>query len=267
MRVAIIGLTFTLAAALAGCQVGFVAVDGGLGLGGDPADAPVLSALEVEPDYEKWLLRAQFAWTDPQKNVREGELRVSVDGEQVAAYDLPDTAVVMFSDVGEVKTDLTPFATNDAVQIGIVLVDTDGNASGVLAGEVDLGRTFYFEVEPNDIPQEAQNMGGVTTPMAIVGDLTVLAMDGQGDYDGDMDYYRFAPIQGGTWAFTLYWPTKDNDLGMFLLEGNGAFKSGADEYPLYPPETMSSPLEGGAAYSVAVSGTYGDPVTYVLLID
>ena len=52
-----------------------------------------------------------------------------------------------------------------------------------------------------------------------------------------------------------------------LLEGSGAFKSGADEYTLYPPETMSSPLEGGSAYSVAVSGTYGAPVTYVLLID
>ncbi len=266
MRAFLPAMIAAAGALFGGCQVGFVAVDGGLGLG-DPADAPVLSDLEVEADYEKWLLRAQFSWTDPQKNVREGELRVTVDGNQVATYDLPDTAVVLFSDAGEVKTDLTPFAVNEPADIGLILVDTDGNASAALEGTVDLGRRFYFEQEPNETPQASQNLGGIELPVAILGDLSLLAADGEGDYAGDKDYFRFAPIQGGNFTFTLYWPTKDNDLGMFLLEGNGAFKSGADEYSLYPPETMSSPLEAGAPYSVAIAGTYGEPIDYVLLMD
>ena len=266
MRWTVAALSPLLAAACVGCQVGFVAVDGGLGLG-DPADAPVLDELAFEPDYEKWHLRAQFAWSDPQSNVREGALKVFVDGSVTATYDLPDNAVVLFSDVGEVKTDLSPFATNQVVQIGLVLVDTDGNESAALEGPVDLGRTFYFEQEPNDTAQQPQNLGGIERPAAIVGDLTLLTDGGEGGYGGDLDYYRFAPITGGTFTFTLYWPTKDNDLGMFLLEGNGTFKSGADEYSLYPPETMSSPLEGESPYAVAVAGTYGDPIDYVLLMD
>ena len=261
-------LAVLVAAALStavGCTVGFQ----------DPADdddtesgAPVMSDLQAEPDYERWKLHADFAWSDPQSNVREGSFYVYLDDELHETYDLPHTSVTLLSDTGELKTDLTPFTAAELVEIGLVLEDVDGNLSNKLAGPVDLGRTFHHEQEPNDTPGGGQQLGPISVPGGIYGDLTSLSGQGDGDYTGDVDFYKFSLDQGANLSFTLTWPSSYNDLGMFLLVGGDSTPwISADEHSLDPPEEMAAPLSAGTTYTVAVAGSSGKPITYVLLLD
>lgn len=261
-------LAVLVAAALsaaAGCTVGFQ----------DSTDddetesgAPVMSDMQAEPDYERWKLHVEFAWSDPQSNVREGSFYVYLDDELYETYDLPHTSVSLLSDTGELKTDLTPFTAAEIIEIGMEIEDVDGNLSNRLAGPVDLGRTFHQEQEPNDTPGGGQQLGPISVPGGIYGDLTALSGEGDGDYTGDVDFYKFSLDQGTNLSFMLTWPSNYNDLGMFLLEGGISTPwLLADEHSLIPPEEMAAPLSAGTMYTVAVAGSSGKPITYVLLLD
>lgn len=264
VRLAIV-LTVVIAAS-AGCTVGFQDPTGDDDT--TESGSPVLADLGYEADYRRFKLEATFSWSDPQSNVREGSFHVYLDGELHETYDLPDTSVTLLSGDGEFRTDLTPFTGDTPAELGLELEDVDGNLSERLTGVIELGREFHTEQEPNDTPGGGQQLATVTPPAAIVGDLTELSGEGDGDYTGDVDFYRFALEQGGNLEFTLYWPTNYNDLGMFLLQaGSQEPWIEADDHTLEPPEEMAAPLTSGTSYTVAVAGSSGEPTGYVLLLD
>lgn len=251
---------------LFGCQVG-------LGTAGDDDDSasasvfPTLTDIEVDADYKSWKLDVEFHWTDANHDVREGALYVTVDGESIAVYDLPHASVSLLSDEGEARLDLTPFAVDGTVELGLVLEDKTGNQSEPVTHVVNLGRTFFFEEEPDDTEAEAQSFGYIDFPAAVRGDLSLLSDDMQGEYTGDLDYYRFV-VDGATdVTFTLWWPYDYNDLGMELLNSAQQVITFSDEHSLISPEHMGSPLQPGVSYFVMVAGVSGAPTDYVLLIN
>ncbi len=249
-----------------GCQVG-------LGQTADDDDSagasayPALSDIEAEADYKSWKLDVGFHWTDANHDVREGALYVTVDGDSISAYDLPHAAVSLLADEGEARLDLTPFAVDGAVELGLVLEDKAGHQSEPVTHVVDLGRTFFFEEEPNDTEADSQSFGYVDFPLAIRGDLTLLSHDNQDDYTGDLDYYRFVVESATDVTFTLWWPYDYNDLGMELLNSAQQVITFSDERSLISPEHMGSPLQPGVSYFVMVAGVSGAPTEYVLLIN
>ncbi len=256
-----------------GCDIGFPVTDDDDDM--DPSATPQLSSLTYQADFEKWLLTVGFDWVDPQSNVREGVFYVYHDGVLHETIDLhgestSDATVVLYADSGEYRTSLDPFTSPVPVELGLVIEDTDGNKSERLNHTVDLERFFFDEQESNDTPQAAQNLGGLQLPAAIVGDLTSLGAEPNGDYNGDLDYFKFTlfPEDAGNRSFTLYWPGTLNDLGMFLTDNpdEEPLVEG-DIHDLMPPEEMGATLSGSVPYMIAVAGTHGGPTTYVLLID
>jgi len=256
-----------------GCEIGFPVDDDDDA--GDPAAAPMLNSLTYEPDYEHWRLVVGFDWSDPQKNVREGRFYSYINGTPLETVELAvgNASVTLASDSGEYRTDLSPFATPSPVELGIEIEDTDGNRSDRLVHEIDLQRYFFDEQESNDTLETAQNLGGIQLPAAILGDLSSLGEDAQGDYSGDMDYFRFSlhPDFGGNVWMTLWWENgseleEQHDLG-FFVKSDAATVVMQDEHDLFPPEEAGAPLSASEPYWVGVAGTYGSPVSYVLLLE
>ena len=267
------GLGGVLAISLLGCEIGFPVDDDDDD--GDPTVTPALSSLTYEPDYEHWRLVVEFDWSDPQKNVREGRFYSYLNGTLLESIDLAMTgsAVTLASDSGEYRTDLEPFASPVPVELGLEIEDTDGNRSSRLVHEVDLERFFFDEQEANDSLETAQNLGGIQLPAAILGDLSSLGEDVQGDYSGDMDYFRFSlhpDFAGNVWM-TLWWENgseleEQHDLG-FFVKGDAGTVVMQDEHDLFPPEEAGAPMDPSVPYWIGVAGKYGSPVSYVLLLE
>jgi len=263
-----------LVALALGCDIGFP-VNEGDDDAVEPGASPTLSSLTYEADYERWMLTVDFDWTDPQSNVREGLFYVYLDSVLHETVDLhpedtSDATVVLYADSGEYRTSLDPFTSPVPMELGLVIEDTDGNKSPRLNHTIDLERFFFDEQDPNDTPPDAQNLGGVQLPAAIVGDLTTLGAEPNGDYNGDLDFFKFTlmPQDAGTRSFTLYWPGTLNDLGMYLTNNPTADPLvEGDVHDLMPPEEMGASLNAGEPYMIVVAGTHGGPTTYVLLID
>ena len=272
-RSARLGSIGLLVISLLGCEIGFP-VDDDDDVG-DPSVAPALSALTFEPDYEHWRLVVEFNWSDPQKNVREGRFFSYVNGTLLETIDLSlgNDMVTLASDSGEYRTDLGPFASPVPVELGLEIEDTDGNRSERLVHEIDLERFFFDEQEANDTMEAAQNLGGIQLPAAILGDLLALDEDVDGNYAGDMDYFRFSlhpDFAGNVWM-TLWWENGaelelQHDLGFFVKSDSGTVVM-QDEHDLFPPEEAGAPLTASTPYFIAVAGKYGDPVSYVLLLE
>ena len=256
-----------------GCDIGFPVTGDDDDM--DPSATPTLSSLTYQADFERWVLTVGFDWADPQSNVREGLFHVYLDNVLHETIDLhgedsSDATVVLYADSGEYRTSLDPFTSPVPVELGLMIEDTDGNQSPRLNHTIDLERFFFDEQETNDTPQAAQNLGGLQLPAAIVGDLTSLGAEPNGDYNGDLDYYKFTvfPEDSGVHNFTLYWPGTLNDLGMFLTTNPDEDPDvEGDIHDLMPPEEMGASLEPQIPYMVVVAGTHGGPSTYVLLID
>ena len=121
-----------------------------------------------------------------------------------------------------------------------------------------------MEQNPNETPAEAMNLGTVSSAKVAKGNLCTTGFDG--NYTGDLDYYRFTTPNPGyepTIDITLDW-SGAGDFDFRLFEGDGVtFIKGSY---VFQPETISQVLSPSTSYVILVAGKEG-PGDYTLTVD
>jgi len=170
------------------------------------------------------------------------------DGDGFRAYlDCDDTDITVYPCASEICGD------------GI---DQDCSGADRACGHPD-------EVEPNDIPAEADDLGDIGAGAGTQGYMCETGFDGH-QYTGDLDYFRFTtPIarDGLSIIINLDWsgPAGESEFDIRLFQSDGVTFIKGDY--VGKPRVIQTDLDSGTEYVLLVAGKSGDPDEYTITIE
>ena len=140
-------------------------------------------------------------------------------------------------------------------------IDQDCSGTDRYCGHAD-------EVEPNDTPADADDLGGIGAGSGAQGYMCDTGFDGH-QYTGDQDYFRFTtpyPGEGDMTVISLDWsgPVGDSEIDLRLFRADGVTFIKGDY--VGKPRAIELPLDPGVEYVLLVAGKTGDPDEYTLSI-
>ena len=138
-------------------------------------------------------------------------------------------------------------------------IDQDCSGSDRACGHED-------ELEPNDDPSEAHDLGPLGSGAAVQGYLCSTGSDGY-SYTGDHDYFRFSTssVAGGVHTLTLDWANMANfDLWLYQADGTTLVTK---DTTLDKPVVLEPSLAAGTEYVMLVVGYSGYTAEYTVTIE
>jgi hypothetical protein len=244
--------------------------DGGSDGGGSstepPPSSPVLSSLSAAESGTR--VEVSFVASDNDGDLSGGRFFLETNGT-LASYEIPGDLDV-WSDGGTSKVYLTP-DTCDAGSTWSFEADVEdaaGNVSTPRSTTLTLAGFGYTTTEMGDdgTATEVEDIGAVTLPGSICGDIWRASNDGLNNYTGDMDYLSFRAGSGGRWTFTLDWAASGSDYDFHLYDSNWNRVAEAVGTATSPPESMSYTVTSSGQYFLVVAAWSGGTGSWTVTI-
>jgi len=244
--------------------------DDGGGSGGDGGDSGPSEPTPQSPTITDLTLSESNATidvdltlSDPDDDLVGGQVVIATNsGTQT--FTIPTDLSGWSNNVASVRLDRESCDAGTTVSVSAYVSDTLGNDSAAASDSLHLSGSSATASEIGDLWGDNQNVGGLTPPMQICGDIYLAANDGVDAYAGDIDWIQFQAGTSGQHVFSLTWDSTVSDYDLALYESTGVGIAGSVTDGTTQPESFSANLTQGNSYVLRVGGWSGEAVDYVV---
>jgi hypothetical protein len=149
------------------------------------------------------------------------------------------------------------------VEGSLYLVDAAGNRSSTLSDSLVLADDEDTEQgitvpESGDTYDTAYDLGIISLPVTVQGELDAVSHDASSNYTGDYDWLMFRLGTTTSATMTLSWTAANGDYDLILFDGaSGQAIAQAQAESTTPPENITRSLTAGTTYYLLVVGWSG----------
>jgi hypothetical protein len=226
--------------------------------------APELSSFEMSERSSNGTIQVSYDAYDSDGDMAGGEASLTVGGRSFT-LSIPDD-LDSFSPNGtsRFQVDSSHLEAGQTVNGVFFLKDAAGHRSETLNDSLVLEGGAYVITENGDTDQSRQNLGTISLPATLEGDIYRASNDGYA-YTGDLDWIEFRVGSTGSARFALTWDAVGTDYDLHLLL-NGNTQAQSVQNGDVQPESFNSTLQANTTYVLVVAGWEGNPGDYTVVI-
>ncbi|MFH1466492.1 MAG: hypothetical protein ABIO70_19060 [Pseudomonadota bacterium] len=234
-------------------------------------NAPELTSFDLTEREPSDTVQVAFESFDLDGDLVGGSAHLTLGGAN-HVLDIPDD-LDSWSATGtsRFQVDASSLPHGTTVNGSLYLVDAAGNSSSTMSGSVALtddggGDTAITVTETGDTIDTAYDLGVISLPVTVHGELDSVSHDAQGNYTGDYDWLQLRVGSTTSATITLSWEAPNGDYDLFLVDSAGNVLAAAQSETTSPPENISRSLTAGTTYYIVVIGWSGAAAGWTVLI-
>ncbi len=245
----------------------WTAPGGGSGGGtGDAADPGGPEILSLDLSEFNGGLSVRFTLDDPDGDLEGGAVELTVSG-YTQTFLIPQDLQQWDGRDGVALVDTDPCAAGSLVQVEAQVYDAAGNASAPASASTMLSGQAEILAETGDDQASVVDLGTISFPFTLCGDVYRAANDGNNSYTGDLDYVTFRVATRQAVTFSLTWDAAGSDYDLQLYDDRLNRLEAAISYGPTQPETFTHTLQPGTTYLLMVGAWAGDPGDWITVME
>jgi hypothetical protein len=227
--------------------------------------APELESFELSERSSDSTIQVVFEAFDLDGDLVGGRADLSLGGQSYS-FDIPGE-LDQYSATGSSRfhIDASSLDPGQTVNGVMTLVDAAGHRSETLTDSLTMSGSVFTVSESGDTEDSAQDLGAITLPTIIQGNISRASNDGYG-YTGDIDWIQIRVASRTDAHFSLSWEASGSDYDLHLLV-NGETEAQSIQDGATQPESFTRTLQPGTSYVIVVAGWQGSAGNYTLTID
>ena len=231
----------------------------------DNPSAPELSSFEMSERSASSSIQIAYEAFDLDDDLTGGQASLTLGGQDYTIAIPGDLDEYSATGTSRFQISASHLSAGETVNGVMYLQDAAGHRSGTLTDSLVMAGSNYIINETGDEERDAQNIGVISLPATLEGDIYRASNDGYA-YTGDMDWIEFRVGSTTDAHFSLTWTSSGSDYDLhLLLNGNTEAQSIQDGGA--QPESFTRTLQGNTTYVVVVAGWNGSGGNYTLVIE
>lgn len=223
-------------------------------------NAPVVNTFTA--DAREGQIRLMFDVTDADKDLTGGNATLTALGN-TETYAWPDDLAFNADGIPAVYWSLGTLPADSEVSVILKVTDRAGNTSAPKSAPYEHATTYERVSETGDTQGTATNLGQLTPPIEIIGDLYGTGNNGS-KHTSDNDWVRFAVPADMTVKINLTWDEATADYDVYLWDAGNNMYAWSDTSS--QPEVFDAELNAGENYTLQVAGWTGASGDWKLVV-
>jgi hypothetical protein len=233
----------------------------------DTPSAPELTSFELSERSGANAIQIAYEAFDLDGDLTGGQAELTLGGQAYTIAIPGDLDEYSATGTNRFQVDASHLSGGETVNGVMYLKDAAGHRSDTLTDSLVLagGATVYTITETGDTERDAQNIGVISLPATLEGDIYRASNDGYA-YTGDMDWIEFRVGSTTDARFSLTWTASGADYDLHLLR-NGNTEAQSIQDGATQPESFTRTLQGNTTYVIVVAGWNGGAGAWTLTIE
>jgi hypothetical protein len=231
----------------------------------DNPSAPELSSFDMTERSTASSIQVAYEAFDLDGDLTGGQAELTLGGQSYSIAIPGDLDEYSATGTSRFQVSASHLSAGETVNGVLYLTDAAGHRSGTLTDSLVMAGSVYILNETGDEERDGQNIGVISLPATLEGDIYRASNDGYA-YTGDMDWIEFRVASTTDAHFSLTWASSGSDYDLHLLL-NGATEAQSIQDGGTQPESFTRTLQGNTTYVIVVAGWNGSAGDYTLVIE